>query len=316
MTTGGKHLICLTVDTDPDGLSGRAVNRGARSWAGLEAAQSLPGLLASTSALAGRSVSITWFVRADDQIAGWFGSPGYLLERYAPFWDEARAAGHELGWHPHLYVREEGGHRLATPDEAVEQLERVFGQMYGPGFRPSAFRNGEGWHTPATYAAVERLGLLADSTAIPGRVAAPGHPLDWEGAPNRPYYPSPLDVRRPGPPRDLVEVPMTTWLVRAPYDPEPRLRYLNPAVHGPIFDEALDGWDGSQEGAVCVWVLICHPDDFWSGAGPDHLYARSPVALVKNLGRLLGRLEGQGHAVEFTCVSDAARAWASKEGGA
>ena len=37
-----KHLLSLTVDTDPDGLSGKVTNRNALKWQGLERLQSLP----------------------------------------------------------------------------------------------------------------------------------------------------------------------------------------------------------------------------------------------------------------------------------
>ena len=37
-----KHLLCLSVDTDPDGLSGRVTNRQTLEWEGLERVQSLP----------------------------------------------------------------------------------------------------------------------------------------------------------------------------------------------------------------------------------------------------------------------------------
>ena len=38
-----KHLMCLTVDTDPDGLSGKVTNRKCLAWEGLEQLQSLAG---------------------------------------------------------------------------------------------------------------------------------------------------------------------------------------------------------------------------------------------------------------------------------
>lgn len=31
-----RHLLCLTIDTDPDGLSGKVVDRQTLAWRGLE----------------------------------------------------------------------------------------------------------------------------------------------------------------------------------------------------------------------------------------------------------------------------------------
>ncbi len=46
-----KHLLCLTVDTDPDGLSGKVTNRQTLKWAGLESVQSLPEELSGLAEL-------------------------------------------------------------------------------------------------------------------------------------------------------------------------------------------------------------------------------------------------------------------------
>ena len=121
------------------------------------------------------------------------------------------------------------------------------------------FRHGEGWHTPETYATVERLGFLCDSTAIPGRVGAAGHPMNWESAPNRPYFPSSDDLRKAGPERALLELPMNTWLVEAPYDATPRIRYINPAVHPKLFANALQDWENTRKfspSELHIWVMI------------------------------------------------------------
>src|SRR5437762_2298196 len=64
--------------------------------------------------------------------------------------------------------------------EAQDELERLWSKLNAT-FQPTSFRNGEGWHTPETYSAVERLGFYCDSTAIPGREGGAGHPMNWLG---------------------------------------------------------------------------------------------------------------------------------------
>jgi hypothetical protein len=306
-----RFLISLTIDADPDGLSGPCVNRAASQWDGLAAAFSLPDILAVSHAGALHAVPVTWFVRADDQIGEFFGCLEYLLHRFARPWEQMRQIGHELGWHPHLYTRQpDGEYCLAEGHAAREQLERNFDAVVSAGLDSAVFRNGEGWHSALTYETVERLGFAIDSTAIPGRFSGGGHPLDWRGAPSQPYYPRFDNLCASGPRRPLLEIPMSTWMVRAPYDTAPRLRYLNPAVHEAIFDGSLEGWQAQPESRdLYVLVLIAHPDDFCPLSGPDHLYGRDPRVLVRNLEALVGHIVSAGHKAEFMTLTRVAEQW-------
>ena len=311
MTALPLHLLCLTIDGDPDGLAGREIDRSAHGWHGLEAAKKLPERLAECRELGGDAVPVTWFMRADDQIRDWFGSATAMLERHGAFWHAMRKANHDVGWHPHLYVHGPDGYRIAEPGAACEQMQRTADLLGGAGFQPALLRNGEGWNALSTYATAERLGVSIDSTAIPGRTGSPGNPMDWSGAPNRPYYPRRDDLRCAGPPRPLLEVPMTTWLVQAPYDSLPRRRYMNPAIHEQLFADSLERWDGAGlvGSAVRVWVLILHPEEAYAGSGPDQLYARSPEALARNLARLAHHIRDRGQTARFTTLSAAAAQW-------
>ena len=307
-----KHLLCLTVDTDPDGLSGKATNRQALRWDGLDHLQHLPDDLAAFSTL-GR-VPITWFVRADGQLESILGTPTYLLEKYDNFWTKVRTAGDELGWHPHLYRQarpDDPAQLIIDPIEAQDELERLWNKV-NTVFHPTAFRNGEGWHTPETYATVERLGLHCDSTAIPGRVGGFGHPMNWQGAPNQPYFPLSDDLCRTGPERPLLELPMNTWYLHAPYDNVPRVRYMNPAVHPRLFANALTNWENACTTLpkdLYIWVMIFHPDEVLEKHGDDALYSRSAQALCSNLVSMTVSLQRMGHDFEWATVSNAAERW-------
>jgi len=179
-------------------------------------------------------------------------------------------------------------------------------------FHPTAFRNGEGWHTPETYATIERLGFRCDSTAIPGRSGGSGHPMNWEGAPNQPYFPAAHDLCRSGPLRTLLELPMNTWLLQAPYDSVPRTRYMNPAVHPHLFANALKNWENAfavSSAEVSIWVMIFHPDEVLATLADDALYSRSTKALCSNLIMIAETLLHLGHDVEWVTVSAAAEHW-------
>jgi hypothetical protein len=316
-----KHLLCLTVDTDPDGLSGTTTNRQTLSFAGLERLKCLPNELAAFAEL-GR-IPMTWFVRADGQLESILGTASYLLETYEDFWTQVTTAGDELAWHPHLYRQdrpEDAALLITDAIQAQDELERLWNNI-GESFRPfhsTAFRNGEGWHTPQTYAVIERLGLLCDSTAIPGRSGAAGHPMNWVGTPNQPYFPSADNLCQPGPPRSMLELPMNTWLLQAPYDETPRVRYMNPAVHPYLFAKPLRDWENACKllpSDLYVWVMIFHPDELLATKDQDALYSRSTKALCANLVSMAESLQGLGHVFEWTTVSRAAECWRAQKKG-
>ena len=62
-----KHLLCLTLDTDPDGLNAQVADRKTLDWTGLEYAQRLPDELDRFAKELGQ-VPMTWFIRADGQL--------------------------------------------------------------------------------------------------------------------------------------------------------------------------------------------------------------------------------------------------------
>lgn len=308
-----KHLLCLTVDTDPDGLSGRVTNRQTLSFEGLKTLLNRSGEISHQGLC---KVPLTWFIRADGQLESILGSVEYLLEKCDSAWTELRKAGHELGWHPHLYrqaKRTEPATLISHPGEAEEELERLWERIRSR-FHPRAFRNGEGWHTPQTYAVIERFGFGCDSTAIPGRRGSNGHPMNWEKAPNRPYFPSPGDLCTPGITRPMLELPMNTWHLQGPDDLYPRLRYLNPSVHPKLFAKALENWENAGTGLreeLCVWVMIFHPDEIDSQQPSDPLYSRSLRDLSTNLGAFVGAVGRLQHEFEWLTISDAAAQWRS-----
>lgn len=304
------HWFAITIDTDPDGLSGATIDRHTLSWRSLDAV-----MAELAPRLRDDGMPLTWFVRADGQLRDRLGSTLYLLERYAPFWDAAQRVGDELGWHPHLYRQPNpttAPQLISEPQAACDELARLWQDLQGTPFRWRAFRNGEGWHTPQTLRLVESLGIAYDSTAIPGRDDSPAHPRNWAGAPNQPYYPDPADIRARGPRRPLLEMPMTTWPVQAPYDRAPRLRYMNPAVHPPLFASALRRWLNElaiARGDTWAWVFILHPDEAAPQHAPNALYAHEAAAVIENLRAFQNALASRGHTTTCATLSAIGDQW-------
>ncbi|MFC1849987.1 hypothetical protein ACFL27_07340 [candidate division CSSED10-310 bacterium] len=307
------HLLVLTIDTDPDGLSGPVVNRAAISWESLNRSNDLLLKLEKFGAEIGLQIPITWFIRADGQLRKIWGKSGQLLEEFNGLWKIARVRGDELSWHPHLYrCQQDVVELISDPNEASDEIERLWYELSDYDFKVGSFRNGEGWHHPKTYKTVERLGFEIDSTAIPGRRAIPPHPMDWLGAPNCPYFPMSADLRKPGEARPLLEIPMNTWQIKAPYDKSPQLRCMNPAVHEELFNTSLLTWGAlirQLEEGIHVWVLVLHPDDALGNSTNDSLYARSTETVCQNLMRLYLLASETGDRVEFVTISEAGKRW-------
>lgn len=306
-----KHLLCVTIDTDPDGLNTHDPDRRNLNWEGLHFAmqhfhEALP------------HIPLTWYVRADGQLEHAYGSMRYLLDEHRDFWQKAIQRGDELGWHPHLYTVPRGDEQptiITDSAQAVTELTRIWEGLQGVDLPMPTFRMGEAWHTPETLNLLEKVGFSVDSTAIPGRDdSASGHPRNWSGAPNHPYYPAWENVREAGEMRQLLEVPMNSWYFQASYDRQPKLRYMNPCIHADLWQQALDRWQTTiPQQALHTWVLILHPGEAMPQP-PDLLYAHSLETMVENLHALEQKITAQGDDVQWVTVASAAQQWREQAG--
>jgi hypothetical protein len=308
------HLLCLTIDTDPDGTTARLARQPNGSFQGMEKAQTLPEELDRLSTQLGQAVPMTWFVRVDRQIEAMLGCPAQLLTQFTGFWNACAKRGDEMAWHPHLCdrVKDDGLLHALSGAKACDELEALWEIVRKTTLDATSFRNGEAWHTSETYATVERLGFGCDSTIIPGRHGGGRVPADWTYAPNCPYYPASEDLCYEGPERPLLEVPLNGWQTQAAYDPESRIRYMNPAVHEDVFSDALKRWRLQllqSDRSFNIWTLVLHPDEIMAQPIPDALYAHSRKAFSRNLLNMAASLAGLGHSFEFATMAVASKRW-------
>jgi hypothetical protein len=306
-----KHyLICVTIDIDPDGLSGQLVNRSSSSFSGFEKLDTFSDFLNDELE---REAPLTWFIRIDSQIGEFFGDRLYLIKKYKRFFERAIEKKHELAWHPHLYVKKDRAYELpGTDEEACDLLNANFTQIKKAGLEFSSFRNGEGWHTNATMQLVRELGFSVDSTALPGISKSPPHLLNWAGLDGTPYFPLAEDYKKEGGEQDLLEIPMNTWLVKAPYDIEPKVRYMNPAVHEDIFKHALEQNTRLLEGGkkdLKVITFITHPDELTERPEKDALYSFNKVSFANNIKSFLDFITRNGATFEFCTLQNAGLIW-------
>lgn len=232
-------------------------------------------------------IPATWFVRIDRQIADVYGDSRYMCVHHRKKLERLLTSGHQLGWHYHAY-RQRDGKWVQNLDETQICLElSSYGEIaLREGFHTS--RMGWGYHTQATMTRIDEMGFLADSSAIP----RPIYPwsityCNWERTGQKPYHPSRSDFQTESPVSSenlrLLEVPMTTAVVCAPYDEQQIVRYINPAYRHEIFLQTMQTLAGRD--AV---VLILHPYECVANSGQTHaLLSFDTAQTEKNLQSLL-----------------------------
>lgn len=217
--------VVISCDVDPDRdrlLDG--VPPAGLAWRGVSAG--IPALKEAVRGLTdagGREPVFTWFLRADEQIRHLQGEYGWFVRSHPSLLRSLQESGDELGWHPHFWRRDERtGQWFQEIEDVPWQLDmlrsahRDFAAVL-PGPLQSV-RMGWSYHNNGTYETLEALGIAVDLSAIPGLRTLAGTPptrsenlFDWHSTPPAPYWPSPVDYRRPARggerPRHLLEVP-------------------------------------------------------------------------------------------------------------
>ena len=306
-----KHHICLTIDCDPDGLSGNVINRNANSWNSLNYLGDLNDELCTNVKL---NVPITWFLRIDNQIKDTFGSSLYLYEKFDFFWKNNVQFENELAWHPHFYTKGENNETIIMVDqqELFDTMDYLWEDILNQNLFLKSFRNGEGWLNSVILSKIEKFGFKVDSSALPGLFRTDGHPMNWKNTPNYPYYINSLALEEPQKESNIIEFPINTWMTKASYDINPRLRYMNPAIHHHIFKDAVRYW---KENIIKLnqkdyfWVFILHPEEIMKKNKNDLLYGHSRNIMCENLNFFNKVIIEMGDEFEYSTLSTAGKKW-------
>lgn len=241
---------------------------------------------------------ITWFVRADPWMEKRFGSYTFLFERHGVHFARLAASGDEIGWHPHLDIRNMKTEIKQLP--AIAGLVRRF-------FPVTSVRIGEAFHSSELIRHVNKLGFTADSTALPGRYNIESRtPFDWRNTPEKPYKPDNYDYRKENKnsTAGILEIPFTMLPIRLPYDkPGASSRYMNLSYRRNLFEEGIM----SKREWVSPIVAIAHPAEL----DPPRGYSeKHPILSFNedepnhNLKFLLYRLRMLGFKVRYRCIRE------------
>jgi hypothetical protein len=227
--------IAITIDIDADvfdqSLQADSYQSQQPEWKGAE--QGIPPLSALLKMYSGSDQQpciATWFVRADDQVGYYHTDNAYLFERFYTYWTALANEGHEIAWHPHLYKLENGNWIQETdPQALLIQMDTSLKAVRSKGWKVTSSRIGEAYFSDAISQVLPSLGILCDSSALPGRERKDNtRNIDWLITPFTPYYPSLADYRVPGTPHvPLLEIPFSMVEVAADYDLVPLKRYVD-----------------------------------------------------------------------------------------
>lgn len=305
------RFILATCDVDPDRpqFGGRDNSSPALSWRGLEVG--VRRFVDSVERESAARVHLTWFIRADEQIERIHGDAGWCFKRFEPLWRRLQSAGHEIGWHFHLWrwTGSDWRHEEQDHDWIGSAARRSFEAIPDwalPGGRQGSIplRMGIDHQSNFTFDLAEDLGVRFDCSATPG--LADAH-RDWLGTPTFPYRPSRDDYRvpasLPSSCRTVVEIPNSTYRLPLPLYLMKRLR----GRHGRIAEVYLtkhpillrSAFSRLQE-ASPHFTVTCHADEFLPDRGAFSLSnairnirfldsSQIPFATVSEFG---GRLVG------------------------
>ncbi len=295
---GRKQYIAITVDFCDGIITSRSESNYLHVYEGCKV---ISGPI--REAFKAEKIPFTFFVRADNQVKFMFDRVSYLFDRYRPFWLEAKQRGDEIGWHPHLYRLRGSVWMPQTDGPGVErQLKSCYVELPMDVFNITSARIGEGMMTNYSINTLDKLGIKADCTALPGRVRNDAdRKFNWSKAPAVPYHPSRFDyssVGLPGGNLNLLEIPFTMVETKASYDTEPIRRYLDltfsPSFLGPGLRDAIR--------RSPFTVAVIHPSFIQGAAGDNEFISPGPETVKQNIVNLIAAAQVIRREVEFVTI--------------
>lgn len=165
--SGNAVPAMLLIDLEPDD------NHPGRATPGDVGCGAAFDVVAALRPRLGRRAVFHWFVRADPQIAAFYGDAGDLARRWRQRLDEAESLGDVIGWHPHM-LRWDENHGDWAEDFADDAWTAHALSLGAAGFsgslgrRPTVSRLGAGWMSPHAHARLGELGVELDLSVEPG----------------------------------------------------------------------------------------------------------------------------------------------------
>jgi len=167
----------------------------------------------------------------------------------------------EIGWHPHVF---DGQNAIKEEDVLLSELIKIYNQSQFVQqcklVRIGACQSGN-----------LIMRFLADNFDIDSSAMSRCTRkdslrwYDWSETQGNIYYPSVFDYKILGDvSHDILEIPITTLDVFAPYDEFPKRRILNPSIRASIFQKSVADSKESLSSLDCL-VVACHAEELEPG---------------------------------------------------
>lgn len=295
--TDNTFSIYLTFDIDQDfnPNSSDYYNRSAAKFDSFNT-----GFQDIVDILAGKPFTV--FIRSDNQINQLYGSYDYLVKSSDGIAKQIAEKNGELDWHIHLYEKNGNEWLPVRQKELADAFQNDLKFVKEiPEINWRIVRIGEGVMTNELMRAIDRSGILIDSTAIASRKRDDAEKsFDWSVTTNEPYFPSSAEYRTKGIcPLTVREVPMSTILMKAPYDNEPLLRYFNLAFKTDILFQNFYSYVKNHNSIV----TITHPFEVFPN-GNHGLIAYDINTFRSNIEEMVKIIKSCGKIPVFKKMSD------------
>lgn len=246
------------------------------------------------------TLKMTWYIRIDNNIKFQCGNCDYVYEKLMPILKVFNNKI-EIGWHFHPYILKNGQWQQNTDIKLIlNELEFLISIVKKHGLK--IIRMGWGFQSNEIMQFLSESGFIIDSSAIPRPQYKWEETVkDWTITPLYPYYPSKKDYRIPGSPsHSILEVPISVTNIKAPYDNENVMRYINLAYHPEILKPALERWIANNSHLV----TITHPYELMPFKEENGLLSYSIKSFETNINNIINISEKLNKEVKFLTMSE------------
>ena len=266
-------------------------------------------------------IPVTWFVRADLQVAACIGNVCGLFESLRDFIADSKKEGGEIGWHPHLYEKSGELYKpILDPVRMADEAESIWRKISDSGLKIVSSRIGEGVCSNELMDRLNSFGILFDSTALPGRYRDDAsRKFDWRITPPLPYNPLRTDYRAASDSTDttegktgrILEIPFSMAEIRAPYDSteaaqSPPKRYLDLSFETSSLIKGII----PIAGKIPYLMLVIHPLQAIGKEIPSGGLVTGGIDnLNRNLAEIYRVISESGRSADFITVSELGNLW-------
>tara|TARA_X000000368_G_C23016808_1_gene706103 strand:+ start:561 stop:1445 length:885 start_codon:yes stop_codon:yes gene_type:complete len=275
--------IFLTFDIDPDFFF---LKNKKYSWKGFEC-----GVIDLYNLLQKKfktEINITWFLRIDDEIEHIHGRADYLYHKYFKIIKFIKSKNGLICLHPHLTKKVSSKIWQNNVEDKTNliQLKKIFKIAKKLKFVDSEIiRFGNFHFSQKILNFLIKQNVKVDSSSFPGR-----KDFLWKNSPKKPFYFEKkyrISEKFFDKNKAIIEVPVTTYKVKAEYDKYKRLRYLDLTAKNKIFKKNFNNINLDATYFVC----LSHPGNLVNLRINHGFLGFGVNNFIKNLDLLKKKLE-------------------------